>query len=184
MKPQAFKPLQTQRLDLKPLVASFDFANELFDMIDKNREYFKFMPWSDIKQPEQEFDYLRGSEKKWKNQTDANYGLYLRDNGKFVGVCGFMSINWSNETGEIGYWLNPKYARQGFMSEAVQAIVQEFFNMGFKRITLKADIENTPSCKTAEKCGFTREGVMKSYEFNKPLNRRQDMCLYAKINEI
>ena len=63
MKPQAFKPLQTQRLDLKPLVASFDFANELFDMIDKNREYFKFMPWSDIKQPEQEFDYLRGSEK-------------------------------------------------------------------------------------------------------------------------
>ena len=35
MKPQAFKPLQTQRLDLKPLVASFDFANKLFDIISR-----------------------------------------------------------------------------------------------------------------------------------------------------
>ncbi len=182
MKPQEFKPLQTTRLDLKPLVATFGFATEIFDMIDKNREYFRFMPWSDIKNPEQEFDFLRGSEKKWKNQTSANYGMYLRSDNSFVGVCSLMDINWSHETGEIGYWLNPKFARQGYMSEAVQAIVQEFFNIGFKRIILKADIENIPSCKTAEKCGFIREGVMKSYEFNKPLNRREDMALYAKIN--
>jgi len=183
MKPQEFKTLQTARLDLKPLVATFDFAKEIFDIIDKNREYFRFMPFTDIKQPEQEFDFLRGAEKKWKEQTDANYGLFLRADNSFVGICTLMSIDWSNESGEIGYWLNPKFARQGFMSEAVQAIAQEFFNMGFKRIILKADIENIPSCKTAEKCGFTREGIMKSYEFNKPLNRRQDMALYAKINE-
>ena len=183
MKPQEFKPLQTARLDLKPLVATFDFAKEIFDIIDKNREYFKFMPWSDIQQPEQEFDFLRSAEQKWKKQTTANYGLFLRSDNSFVGVCGFMDVNWSNESGEIGYWLNPKFARQGFMSEAVQAIVQEFFNIGFKRIILKADIENIPSCKTAEKCGFEREGIMRAWTFNKVLNKREDMALYAKINE-
>lgn len=183
MKPQEFESLQTQRLDLKPLVATFDFANEIFDIIDKNREYFKFMPWSDIKQPEQEFDFLRGAEKGWKNQTEAIYGLYLRKTGDFVGTCSFMSISWSHERGEIGYWLNPKFARQGFMSEAVKAIEQEFSKLGFKRIIIRANVKNIASCGVAEKCGFEREGILRSWVFNKLLNEREDMALYAKINE-
>lgn len=183
MKQQEFKPLQTARLDLKPLVATFDFAKEIFDIIDKNREYFKFMPWSDIKQPEQEFDFLRSAEKGWKTNSKATYGLYLRQDGDFVGVCTMFDIDWGNESGEIGYWLNPKYARQGFMSEAVHAIEQEFSKFGFKRIIIKANAENIPSCKTAEKCGFEREGIMRAWTFNKVLNKREDMALYAKINE-
>ena len=182
VKPQEFRPLQTTRLDLKPLVATFDFANELFDIISKNKDFFKFMPWANIETPEQEFEFLTLAEKWWKSQITANYGMYLRSDNSFVGLCAMMNIKWSNETGEVGYWLNPKYARQGYMSEAVNAIVQEFFNMGLKRIYLTADIENTASCKTAEKCGFTREGVMRSAAFSKPMNRRQDMALYAKIN--
>lgn len=182
MKPQEFKPLQTVRLDLKPLVATFDFAKQIFDIIDKNREYFKFMPFADVKQPEQEFDFLRSAEKGWKNNSKSTYGLYLRENGDFVGVCTMFAIDWENESGEIGYWLNPKYARQGFMSEAVHAIEQEFSNMGFKRIVITANIENIASWKTAEKCGFEREGVMRAWVFNKILNKRENMALYAKIN--
>ena len=42
MKPQEFKILQTARLDLKPLVATFDFANHLFDVISNNLDFFKY----------------------------------------------------------------------------------------------------------------------------------------------
>ena len=182
MKSQEFKPLQTKRLDLKPVVATFGFANQLFDIISKNTDFFKFMPWADIKNPEQEFDFLRSAEKDWKNNSKAIYGLYLRENGDFIGFCTMFAIDWNNESGEIGYWLNPKYAKQGFMSEAVQAVEQYFSAMGFKRIVITANIENIASCKTAEKCGFTREGIMRAWVYNKTLNKREDMALYSKIN--
>lgn len=181
MKPQEFKELKTERLILKPHVATFDFAKQLFDIIDKNRDFFKYMPWVDVEKPEQEFGFLTGSEKGWKNKTKANYAMFSENN--FVGCCSFFNINWDNESGEIGYWLNPKYARQGFMSEAVNAVANEFFNMGFKRITILANPENIASCKTAEKCGFEREGLMRSYDFLPALKKREDVALYSKIKE-
>jgi ribosomal-protein-alanine N-acetyltransferase len=183
MKPQEFKILKTKNLDLRPLVATFEFANTLFDIIDNNRNFFKYMPWADIEKPEQEFAYLSDSEKGWKKQTKANYGIFLKDSGDFVGVCGVFDIKWGNESGEIGYWLNPKYAGRGLMSEAVNAVTDEFLNMGFKRIIILANPENIASCRVAEKCGFVREGLLRSYDFLPVLNKREDIVLYAKINE-
>lgn len=181
MKLQEFKELHTERLNLKPLVATFDFANHLFDVISKNMKFFKYMPWADIKNAEQEFDFLRNAEKGWKKQTKATHGMYLRTNGDFVGVCSMFDIDWDDETGEIGYWLDPKYAKQGYMSEAVNAVAKEFFDMGFQRIIIKANPENIASCKTAEKCGFVREGIMRNCCFNLGLNKREDLALYAKV---
>ena len=183
MKPQEFKELKTERLVLKPLVATFAFAQELFDIINKNREFFKYMPWADIKKPEPEFEFLQSAAKGWKKQEKATYGMFLQSNNNFVGVCTMFNINFGNESGEIGYWLNPAYARQGFMSEAVKAVSTEFFNRGFKRITILANPENIASCKVAEKNGFEREGLLRSYDFLPTLNKRENVVLYAKIKE-
>lgn len=183
MKPQEFKELQTKRLALKPLTATFSFAKELFDIITKNRDFFKYMPWANIEKAESEFEFLQSAEKGWKRQEKATYGIFLQPNNDFIGVCTFFEIKWGNESGEIGYWLNPNYAKQGFMTEAVNAVSEEFFNAGFKRIIIKANPENIASCKVAEKCGFAREGIMRSYDFLPTINKREDVILYAKIKE-
>jgi len=184
MKPQEFKPLQTKRLDLKPLVATFDFANKLFDIISNNRDFFKFMPFiAETKSPEEEFDFLRSAEKNWKNQSCAEYGLFLNTTGDFIGICSFYFKEKNRETGEIGYWLNPKYSGQGFMSEALNAIANAFFDIGVQRIQLTINPDNIASWKTAEKCGFEQEGIMRSAWYNPVLKRRENMAMYAKINE-
>lgn len=183
MKSQEFKEIQTKRLDLKPLCASFDFANYLFNLISKNREFFKFMPWVSIENAEQEFDWLRSAESNWKNKKSAAYGMFLTGTDKFIGVCSFFDINWTRESAEIGYWLDPKYSKQNFMTEAVNGIVNEFFNVGFKRIIIKACPENIASCKTAEKCGFELEGLLHSYDFLPAMNKRVNAALYARIKE-
>ncbi len=183
MKPQKFKKLQTKHLDLKPLPVTFKLASEIFDIISNNRDYYKFLPWSNVKQPEQEFAFLSDADKNWKNQSEATYGMYLCKDGSFAGVCTMFDIDWDKESSEFGYWLNIKYAGHGLMSEAVKAISNEFFNMGFKRIVIKANPENFASCKVAEKCGFEREGVLRSYDFLPALNKREDIALYAKIKE-
>jgi RimJ/RimL family protein N-acetyltransferase len=183
MKPQEFKEIKTKRLILKPLDATFVFAKDLFNIISYSRSFFKYMPWADIKNPEQEFDFLRGAEKNWKTQKKATYGMFLRTDNDFVGVCSFFNIKWDDETGEIGYWLNPKYSCQGFMTEAVNAVSDKFFNIGFKRIVILANPENVASVRVAEKCGFKREGILRSYDFLPTLNKREDIALYAKIKE-
>ena len=141
------------------------------------------MPWADVKKPEQEFDFLTSSERGWKDKTKANYAMFLANNNDFVGCCSMFNIDWHNESGEIGYWLDPKYNSQGLMTEAVNAIADEFMNMGFQRITILANPENIPSVKVAEKCGFKYEGLMHSYDFLPALKKREDVALYAKIRE-
>jgi RimJ/RimL family protein N-acetyltransferase len=188
MKPQEFKPLQTVRLDLKPLVATFDFANELFNIISRikatNPTYFTYVPsLTEIENPEQEFDWLRQSETGWKNQTRAVYGLYLRDNGEFIGICTLRHINWRDGNGEIAYWIRPEYTRQGFISEAVSKVTQSFFDIGFSRFVLTASPNNLASCGVAKKCGFEQEGIMRKSGFNPNLNKLDDAVLFAKIKD-
>ena len=184
MAPQEFKELQTERLMLKPLVATFAFANELFDIIVKDRDFYKYIPkLSQTPDAEAEFDFLRSAERGWKKQTKAAHGMYLRTDGSFVGVCTMFGIDWDTESGEIGAWIDKKYAGHGFMTEAVKAVTQEFLDMGFKRIVIRANPENTASCKIAEKCGFEYEGVLHSCEFNPCLNCREDFAVFAKVRK-
>lgn len=188
MKPQEFKPLQTERLDLKPLVATFDFANKLFDIISKikstNPAYFTYVPsLTEIETPEQEFDWLRQSENGWKNQTRAVYGLYLRENNEFIGICTLRHINWRDGNGEIAYWIRPEFARRGFISEAVNAVIQEFLNIGFSRFVLTASPNNPASCGVAKKCGFEQEGIMRKVCFNPNVNKLDDAILFAKVKD-
>ena len=124
MKTQEFTEIQTERLELKPLSATFDFANYLFDIISRNRDFFKYVILANIEKPEQEFDWLRSTESNWKNKKSATYGLFLHNTNEFVGVCSVFDINWSKESAEIGYWLNPKFAKQGFIIESVNAVVK------------------------------------------------------------
>ena len=69
------------------------------------------------------------------------------------------------------------------MAEALQAISDSFFDMGVKRIQMAINPDNISSWKTAEKCGFEREGIMRSRWNNSILKKREDMALYAKIND-
>lgn len=184
MVPQEFKELQSERLLLKPLVATFDFANELFDIIVKNRDFYKYIPkLAQTPNAEAEFDFLRSAEKGWKKQTKATHGMYLRTDGTFIGVCTMFNIDWDTESCEIGAWVDIKYASQGFMTEAVRTVTQEFLDMGFKRIMIRANTENIASRRVAEKCGFDYEGILRSCEFNPCLNKREDFVVYSKIND-
>ena len=155
MEIQDFKILQTERLDLKPVVASFDFANELFAIISKNRDFYKYIPKvAEAPNAESEFDFLRRAEKGWKNKTRATYGMYMKSSGAFVGVCSMFHIDWDTESCEVAAWLNMDYGSQGFVTEAVKTMTQAFLDMGFKRIVIRANTKNIASRRIAEKCGF------------------------------
>lgn len=68
------------------------------------------------------------------------------------------------QAGTLGYWIGQHFTRQGFMREAVLAMVQHAFTvLDLSRIESACLPENTASRGVLEKSGFKYEGVAQSY---------------------
>lgn len=68
------------------------------------------------------------------------------------------------QSATLGYWVGQSHARQGFMREAIEAVVHyAFAQMDLSRIEAACLPENTPSRGVLEKSGFKYEGVAQSY---------------------
>jgi [ribosomal protein S5]-alanine N-acetyltransferase len=84
------------------------------------------------------------------------------------------------QTGTLGYWIGAEFARQGYMREAILAVVHHAFTaLDLSRIEAACLPENTPSRGVLEKCGFKYEGVAQSYlQIN---GRWRNHVLYANL---
>ena len=181
MKPIKFKIIRSERLTLKPMPADFKTANHLYEIVVRNREYFRYLPFANVKAPEEEYEYLKSTRDAWKNGKRASYGVYLRGTNKLIGVCGLAGISWGNDSGEIGYWLDSQYAGRGYMTEATRAIMDFFFSGGLNRLVIRANVQNRASCAIAERLGFVKEGLCRAELFNRNMNVYEDIVYYAKL---
>ncbi len=84
------------------------------------------------------------------------------------------------QAGTTGYWIGEPFARQGYMREAVLALVHHAFTaMDLSRIEAGCLPENTPSRRLLESCGYKYEGVAQSYlQIN---GRWRNHVLYANL---
>jgi ribosomal-protein-alanine N-acetyltransferase len=85
-----------------------------------------------------------------------------------------------SQAGTLGYWIGAPFARQGFMREAIAALVHHAFQvMDLSRIEAACLPENTASRGVLEKSGFKYEGVAQSYlQIN---SRWRNHVLYANL---
>lgn len=68
------------------------------------------------------------------------------------------------QAGTLGYWTGAAFARQGYMREAIGAVVHHAFErLDLSRIEAACLPENTASRQLLEKSGFKYEGVAQSY---------------------
>jgi ribosomal-protein-alanine N-acetyltransferase len=84
------------------------------------------------------------------------------------------------QAGTLGYWIGQPFARQGYMREAIAAVVYHaFVTMDLSRIEAACLPENVASRGLLEKCGFKFEGVAQSYlQIN---GRWRNHVLYANL---
>ena len=68
------------------------------------------------------------------------------------------------QAGTLGYWVGQPFARQGYMTEAIEAVVHHaFVVMDLSRIEAACLPENRASRGLLERAGFKYEGVAQSY---------------------
>lgn len=84
------------------------------------------------------------------------------------------------QAGTTGYWIGQPFARQGYMREAIEALVHHAFTtLDLSRIEAGCLPENVPSRRLLESCGYKYEGVAQSYlQIN---GRWRNHVLYANL---
>jgi ribosomal-protein-alanine N-acetyltransferase len=84
------------------------------------------------------------------------------------------------QSGITGYWIGAPFARQGYMREAIKAVVHHAFTvMDLSRIEAGCLPENNASRRLLEQCGYKYEGVAQSYlQIN---GRWRNHVLYANL---
>ncbi len=95
----------------------------------------------------------------WKEQTGCWWKIVQKDTGKSVGACGMNFYNAMQEKAEIGYWLLPKYWKQGIMQEVLPEMINHLFaTWKLKKIEAVIEEGNTASMQLTKKLGFKFEG--------------------------
>lgn len=158
--------IETERLTLRPPVHS-DFR----DWAELRGESADFLiPW----EPAWSADHL--TRKSFTNRvywaqraisggTAVPLFLVRRQDDALMGAITLDNIRRGPaQSGTLGYWISKQFARQGYMREAIEAVVHHAFaQMDLSRIEAACLPENTPSRGVLEKSGFKYEGVAQSY---------------------
>ncbi|MBB4020560.1 ribosomal-protein-alanine N-acetyltransferase [Confluentimicrobium naphthalenivorans] len=113
--------------------------------------------------------------------TAAPLFLIRRSDSALVGAITLDNIRRGPaQAGTLGYWVGAPFARQGFMREAIQAVVHHAFTqLDLSRIEAACLPENVASRGVLESCGFKYEGVSQSYlQIN---GRWRNHVLYANL---
>jgi len=86
------------------------------------------------------------------------------DDAHLLGSISLMRIAWEHARGEVGYWLAREARGNGHATRAVRLICAwAFESLELERIDLFAATGNPASQRVAERAGFTREAVLRSF---------------------
>jgi ribosomal-protein-alanine N-acetyltransferase len=174
--------IDTERMLLRPPVHS-DFR-AWATLREQSAEFLK--PW----EPSWSSDHLtrKGFVNRvyWANRSIAQgtaLPLFLerRSDRQLLGAITLDNIRRGPaQAGTIGYWIGEAYSRQGFMREALTALVHHSFQvLDLSRLESACLPENSASRGLLEKCGYKYEGVAQSYlQIN---GRWRNHVLYANL---
>jgi RimJ/RimL family protein N-acetyltransferase len=99
---------------------------------------------------------------------------------RLLGSVGIDEIDWEESRCDVGYWAVAAERGRGVIPRAIRLLCGWAFDeLPIQRIGIQADPENAASRRTAEKAGFTYEGVLRSWYVNK--DRRHDAASYSLL---
>lgn len=159
--------MQNEYIELIP--ADAPLAEQLAEYYRRNREFLEaFEParseafFSAAYQKE----ILEKEVRAWRERTAFRF--YIRpagESGKIIGMIGLNNVIWGAFCSAfMGYKLDAAYINRGYMSMAVEMVVQYAFHMlGLHRIEGNVMPRNAASLRVLAKNHFVNEGLSKYY---------------------
>lgn len=160
-----FPILESDRLILRKMILTD--APQLFEL-RTGKETMKFIDKDKIASVQVAQEMIQSMDVQMQNNAAVMWGITLPGSAAIIGTIGFWRIVKDHHRAEIGYMLKPEYWNKGYISEAINAVI----NYGFQKMklhTIEANINphNLASRRVLEKQGFQQEGFYReNYYFN------------------
>lgn len=117
----------------------------------------------------------------WASRSYFFLGAWEKATGEFAAQVYVGVVDWNVPEFEIGYIADVDHEGRGFASEAVRAVLGMIFGaLGAQRVSLRCDETNARSIRLAERCGFTREGLLREIRLN-PDGTRSSTLIYGLL---
>jgi RimJ/RimL family protein N-acetyltransferase len=123
--------------------------------------------------------WLGRYEEGWRDGTRAGFAIEGHD-GEFLGLGMVINIELQGRQAEIGYVVGRAARGRGIATRTLRLLTDwGFGELGLERIELWIDVENTGSERVAERAGYVREGVLRSYWFKEDI--RGDFGIWSRL---
>jgi RimJ/RimL family protein N-acetyltransferase len=151
--------INTNRLLLRAI--TMDDVDDVF-AIFSHPEVMRYWSTPPLENKEATIDLVEGIQLGFASGQLMKWGLALPANDRLIGTVTLFQPNFAHRRTEMGYALGRPYWGQGYMKEALRAVVDYAFNsLDFHRIEADVDPRNEASLRTLERLGFKREGYLR-----------------------
>jgi RimJ/RimL family protein N-acetyltransferase len=148
--------LTTQRLTLRFL--NEDDTPAIFAIYSHPEvmRYWSTPPWTEIEQARQ---WVADCLHCYQTGEALQLAVARNQDRALLGVCSLFSFHAASRRAEIGYAMERAFWGQGYMHEALSALIEyAFTTLNLNRIEADIDLRNQASAKTLARLGFQKEG--------------------------
>jgi RimJ/RimL family protein N-acetyltransferase len=176
-----FDKLAGERVLVRPY--RVEDAEALREAVEESREHIRaWLPFADAHQSiEETRDWITHTMAQWLLRENMGTGVFLREDGAFLGGLGLHIRSWEIGFFEIGYWLRASAEGHGYMREAVSLLIEfAVRDLLASRLEIRCDARNARSAGVAESLGFKREGHIRN-GLHAPTGGMRDTLIFGLI---
>jgi len=157
--PGAFPTLTTERLVLREVAdrdveAVFEMESDPVAM-----RYWSRPPMRDIAEA---LASVERAKTFFPERVALRWSICLPTDDRMLGHLSLFDFSEQSGRADIGYGLARRHWGQGFMHEALIAVIDYAFgSMGLRRLEADIDPRNHASLRALERLGFAREGLLR-----------------------
>ncbi|MYC28482.1 MAG: GNAT family N-acetyltransferase, partial [Chloroflexi bacterium] len=107
----------------------------------------------------------------------VQFAVVLPDENKAIGSTGYLDIDRTNRTLEVGMtWYGLDYQRTFVNTECKYTLLKHAFDdQGARRVCIKTDVNNTRSRRAIERIGGVQEGILRNHRINRDGSNRDSV---------
>ena len=171
--------LRTPRLFLRTLNTADAEALLEIHADEQAMIYSNSEPWNSI---DQAYSLITQGISWRESGRHVCFGLERRDLNRLLGTCTLYDIDHTNQRAEVGFILGRFAWGQGFMAEALAAVLgYAFGGLDMNRIEADTDPRNHQAIRLLERSGFKMEGLLRERWISN--GKKSDSAFFGLLRE-
>jgi len=161
MKHKGTVTLETERLKLRK------FKEAVYRNWASDAEVTKYLTWQAHQSVEASAEYVKFCMDSYQSPDAYQWGIVLKATGELFGNISVVQLHDEIDAVELGYVIGRDYRGNGYMPEAVKAVIAFLFEeVGANRIAAEHDVNNPNSGRVMQKAGMKYEGTLRQADRN------------------